>query len=177
MVWRHEQEMGTVKKVEIEPCLFASLSLGDWQVEFSKSLIEKLISRRDKRLPCETGGVIMGMVDREYRRIYCTLEIAAPQDSIERPYAFERGTDGLSEEVERIGKATLEQLRYIGEWHSHPNGVAARPSRQDEKLFGGLAAKFSATSEPFIMAILGADELYIQLGENEAQWDGVTKIE
>jgi len=44
---------------------------------------------------------------------------------------FERGVSGVLDEVNRAVERSMYQLRYVGEWHSHPRHSSAMPSQID----------------------------------------------
>jgi len=67
-----------------------------------------------------------------------------------------RGQNGLPEKVAEIGELTKGQIRYVGEWHSHP-GKSTRPSTKDHKLFEWLKELRHNDGVPAVMAIVGED--------------------
>ncbi len=163
-IWKYNDASGEVRAIPIAISPSVKLELGGWRVYWPQDLISRLRSRRLNKLPNETGGVLIGLADREHRRIVVTDEIAAPPDSQEGPLCFVRGRLGVDREVERLSEASVGQLRYLGEWHSHPHGAPASPSPTDDKLFADLADMFADSAEPFLMAILSDDRLYSKLG-------------
>ena len=40
-----------------------------------------------------------------------------------------RGIDGLADAVKEASRRTAGVVGYLGEWHSHPRGHSAKPSR------------------------------------------------
>ena len=73
---------------------------------------------RKKKLPNETGGVLLAL-DHESRRAYVVDTIPSPPDSKEWPTLYIRGSEQLREEMERVTTLTVGNLEYIG-------GVALR---------------------------------------------------
>jgi proteasome lid subunit RPN8/RPN11 len=61
----------------------------------------------------------------------------------------------LSEGVERVKGVTAGNLRYVGEWHSHPPEYDARPSGDDRDLFGWLSDLMAEDGLPPLMLIAG----------------------
>jgi hypothetical protein len=82
-------------------------------------------------LPAETGGVLFGVVDLVASRIDIIEAWPAPPDSAASETEFIRGTKGLRQGVEAAIARTLDQVRYVGEWHSHPRRARTNPSGKD----------------------------------------------
>jgi integrative and conjugative element protein (TIGR02256 family) len=127
----------------------------DWKVVFDDYLINKMAELRDKSLPNETGGILLGNVDNEHDICYVIDCIGSSSDSEELPISFIRGCNGLSEKVQKIEEKTIGQVRYIGEWHSHPNGCSVNPSTADIETFKWLAEEMHIDCLPSIMMIIG----------------------
>ena len=73
---------------------------------------------------------------------------------------FERGVAGLLESVTDIAESTMHQLRYVGEWHSHPNRASVGPSGTDLQQLIWLAREMSDEGFPAIMVISGERKRY-----------------
>ncbi|MEL7392439.1 MAG: Mov34/MPN/PAD-1 family protein [Pseudomonadota bacterium] len=174
-IWRM-QEDGALSVVNLPCSTFQGQKFEDWDIAWSDDLIEKLAAERAQELPNETGGILLGMVDFEKRLMRICAAIGAPPDSVKRPHYFERGYTGLEARLKEIGDTTAGQLRYLGEWHSHPKNVPARPSADDEKLFLALADLFEATCEPHIMAIISDSELFARIGIGDRVHDTVLAL-
>lgn len=166
IIWRMNLECGDVKSFLVSTESSTELQLGPWRIRWSKQLLASLVAQRRDDLPNETGGVLLGIVDFEYRVIVVSAGLPAPKDSLKRPYCFERGAAGLSENLAEIGRQTLGQLSYLGEWHSHPDQFGVSPSQKDEGLYDTLESAFKDQCEPYIMTILGVDKLFTRLGLN-----------
>ena len=95
-----------------------------WTVVIDQWLIDHLQQLRSERLPNETGGVLIGMYDLPRKTVYVVDTIHSPADSKEKPTLYIRGCEGLEERVAAISAETAEELEYIGEWHSHPDGCS-----------------------------------------------------
>ena len=145
--------------------------MGDWDVRWSDELLTRLSAQRRADLPNETGGILLGLVDFERRQICVSAAIDPPPDSVKKPHYFERGKTGLEALLRSVGQATAGQLRYVGEWHSHPDGCAAAPSDDDDALFATLAALFRGTGEPYLMSVVSDDALFWRFGLNRDAFD------
>jgi Prokaryotic E2 family A/ThiF family/Prokaryotic homologs of the JAB domain len=138
-----------------------------WKVVCNEDLLNDLARLRGIGLPVETGGVLMGVVDSSRRTIHVAYAMPAPQDSEASSTGFERGVAGLLEAVSAIAGSTMHQLRYVGEWHSHPNRSSVSPSRTDLQQVAWLAREMSDDGFPAIMVIAGErDRFSIIIGDS-----------
>lgn len=143
MVNRH-----TVLTSKIEAC-----HVKGWDIRVSEAAIEKMMVCRAAKLPVETGGVLIGGFDLHNIIVYIVDIIPSPKDSIEKPYSYIRGFEGLKEKVEKINHLSGRRLDYIGEWHTHQKGV--RPSQLDKLALTEQVAEMSLAGLPAIMVIIG----------------------
>ena len=140
-----------------------SFRAGDWTVSIDQGLTGHIIKMRAARLPEETGGVLTGIVDIPAKRIQLVDAAPAPPDSKASACGFERGTSGVQEYLERVYEQTRGQVRYVGEWHSHPPRVPALPSPTDRYQIDWLATLFDMDTLPALMLIAGDHRLSIIL--------------
>lgn len=144
---------------------------GEWCVRVSRALAKTLHHLRLSKLPRETGGALLGIVDIPRKHIDILSALPAPPDSEEGTTEFQRGVVGLREQFEDAVLRTLNQIRYVGEWHSHPRGYSTSPSGFDLKDLATMTATLSMDGCPGVQLILGdADEMRVVLGiakENE----------
>ena len=172
-IWRSDLQTGKVDAIELKTSLGLAITLKDWRIRWSSGLIESLVQQRIDNLPNETGGVLLGIVDFEHRVIVAAADIPAPEDSKKRPHFFERGVTGVSARLKDVEECSAGQLRYIGEWHSHPDGTEAYPSTEDEQVFGRLSKIFQQASEPYIMAIISSNQLFTRFGLNRESEESI----
>ena len=141
--------------MDIQPSPPVKLPREEWTVIYDSELLDRLARMRECRLPDETGGVLVGSRDRSRKILYLVDALPSPPDSEELRTSYIRGTNGLSEEVERIVHITGSHLDYIGEWHSHPDGNRVEPSENDRKLLNWIRAGMEKTGETGLMCIIG----------------------
>lgn len=142
---------------------YAVISVNSWTAKISESLIETLYAVRAKKLPNETGGILIGSFDYENRICFVVDLISSPEDSIEYPNAYIRGSQGVKKNVERIEKITAGNLTYIGEWHSHPNSCTFQ-SADDKKLLKSISSYTKVNQcSPGCMIIVGENNYSIYL--------------
>ena len=51
----------------------------------------------------------------------------------------------------------MHQIRYVGEWHSHPDGASAMPSSTDFAQLSWLRQELQNEGLPGLMAIVAPD--------------------
>lgn len=163
-IWRSDIESGGVKAVKLDVTPGIEISLGDWRVRWTQQILDELATQRTQSLPNETGGVLLGIVDFEHKMVVVADNISAPSDSVKRPHYFQRGITGLENTLLEKGRKSADQLKYIGEWHSHPDGIKVHPSDEDEDVFRRLGEVFDDTTEFYLMAILGVNQLFVRMG-------------
>jgi integrative and conjugative element protein (TIGR02256 family) len=133
--------------------------IGSWRLVTDDSFVLTVRSDRCRKLPRETGGVLLGSWDLVRGIVYVVASIAAPDDSEEWPTSYIRGARGLESAVRAATMRTGSQLQYIGEWHSHPDGHTAEPSEDDLKLFSWLQDYTRQDGYAPVMLIVGETEL------------------
>lgn len=153
-VWRRTVA-GSVVRVPVRVGDVTEGAVGDWTVAVSHDLLREIDRQRSRRLPRETGGVLLGTTDLVRRRLYVVAHVPSPPDSEEWPTAYVRGIEGLPETLAAAAAATGGQVAYLGEWHSHPAGAALRPSADDARLFAWLADHLAQDGLPALMLIAG----------------------
>lgn len=153
-VWRASPD-STVQHVAVAVRRVTEFNVGEWMVVVDDGLRDRLSGAREKRLPNETGGVLLGSFDLERNILYIVDTLPSPPDSEERRELYIRGCEGLRREVERVEKKTGGMLEYVGEWHSHPCGASTMPSGLDLAAFTWLTRLMSIDGLPAVMMIVG----------------------
>lgn len=129
--------------------------VADWTVTYDEGLLDHLRAARQAALPAETGGALVGIVDVARKSIVVVDALAPPSDSVGSPTQFERGVDGLLAKLADIQSVTRDQVRYVGEWHSHPRRHSAMPSQTDVAQLLGLRDELGREGIPPVMMIAG----------------------
>ena len=142
---------------------------GGWEIAIDAGLVRRIHEMRDSRIPSETGGILFGLVDIPAKRIHLVDASAAPPDSDEQPGAFVRGVGGVEELMDTVRRRTGGQVRYVGEWHSHPPRATARPSAVDGHQIDWLAALMGMDSMPALMVIAAERELAVIFADQRAE--------
>ncbi|GAY31636.1 Mov34/MPN/PAD-1 family protein, partial [Prevotella sp. MGM2] len=147
---------------------YINIPLSDWQLfdinGVKVYIINDVISiMKEQRLSSgtlETGGVFFGCYDKDRQIIYVLHSHPAPIDSKHGPTSFVRGCNGLKEVQDSINLKTYYQVRYLGEWHSHPSG-SNTPSTLDKKQFDEMSTDHLLQNIPFVQAIIGDNGVYV----------------
>lgn len=159
-IWHFDTENGTVSSLPMTITNWHHEVLGGIQIYISDAVENEIQAMTASSLKKETGGCLFGSYDRDHNSIYVYYMVPAPEDSIHSPVSFVRGFKGLTAEYERITKLTYHQVRYLGEWHSHPN-MPNTPSETDKKQFKELWEEQQSQDLPFVQMIYGNNGLYV----------------
>lgn len=169
---RWSRESGGVTAVDVPVAKPLMTDAAGWRVLIHPEVLQELAALRAKSLPAETGGIMVGVVDRTLRMIAVTGIFPAPSDSEAWPTSFIRGANGLSAAVDRLSKRSLRNVIYVGEWHSHPEGCDATPSVQDVAAVAICAPNTRADGLPTLMMIVAAHEIafVVQATDENKLW-------
>jgi hypothetical protein len=154
-VWQADPVTLGVTPIVVVPATLRRGRIGEWTLIVDDELLQRLGALRAGKLPNETGGILLGTYDMDRRAVYVIETIPSPPDSAEWPALYIRGCEGLTEEVADARLRTGGQVEYVGEWHSHPDGCATLPSKDDLQVFGWLAEHMAVEGLPTLMAIVG----------------------
>lgn len=151
-VWRSNQE-SEIRTTVVTGRAVESATIGGWKVTYDDGLLERLIALRDERLPSETGGVLLGIADMSRKSIHIAHALPQPEDSQGSVTQFERGVVDLGAIIDDAVQQSMHQLRYVGEWHSHPRRSSMLPSRTDLAQLAWLGRELEIEGLPGLMAI------------------------
>jgi len=154
-VWELQKKEISIARHSINVDIVKVVNKNGWEIRISKHAIDMMKDYRKKKLPNETGGVLLGSIDRIAQIIYIGTVLPSPPDSIEWPRQYIRGIKGLKNKVEAIKTETGENLWYIGEWHTHGSGVSSQPSLLDIEAHKKVVAYMSEEGYPGVMLIQG----------------------
>ena len=166
-VWRLEPERGAVQAVVIPVQQVHRYQAGSMRVSITDDDVSTMRELRRKAGRNETGGVLIGTFDLVRNVAHVVGALPAPRDSRQAPTYFIRGKEDLKPRIEALAAGSAGRLHYIGEWHSHPGAVPARPSDDDEGVFAHLETHLGSVGSPYIMAICGERDSWIRAGWTE----------
>ncbi|NCN65893.1 MAG: hypothetical protein GW908_00520 [Thiomicrospira sp.] len=108
---------------------------------------------------CEAGGLLLGTVHGSNISV---IEATVPTAWDKRfQYLFERMPFGHRTIAQARWKASGGTVRYLGEWHTHPQDYP-RPSGIDRIEWNKLSRK-RADDRPMLAVIVGRKNLYVEL--------------
>lgn len=166
-VWRLDAASGTISSVPLAVYKTHRLSSEAMRLTVSHEVINTMRKLRASADGDETGGVLVGTFDLTRNIIHIVLALPAPIDSSQSPTYFIRGVRHLKPVIEQLANSAAGRLHYIGEWHSHPDNVAARPSPDDELVYAHLNKHLNPAGSPYVMAICGQKDLWLRAGWQE----------
>ena len=164
-IWEMDDDSGELKNYSIPVLPTAYRQIRDWTIKWNTGFCRKIKTFRQKQLPNETGGIIVGYIDHKQKSINIVDAMKAPKDSKASASSFERGVEGLLVKLDEIKRRTANLVDYIGEWHSHPRRSSTSPSSLDIALLAYLAAELAKEGNPGLMATVGDDDIRMTLGE------------
>lgn len=160
-VWQINETTGEVGCVNIPINSWNLYYSGDVKIYVSQSLLDAMNEQRMQWGTLETGGCLYGCYDRDRNIIYVFAQITAPSDSVHNHDSFIRGKEGVFEAQQRIAERTYFQVRYIGEWHSHPIG-GSNPSVVDKQQFEALNYEALQQDIPFVQIICAPNGFFVR---------------
>ncbi len=94
------------------------LASDDLYIEIKASVFNQIKLQAEGEYPNENGGMLAGRYSADRHTVYIE-KVVVPVEKLTDRTTFMRKTNGLEKVWEQLSQ---EGLRYVGEWHSHPNG-------------------------------------------------------
>jgi len=163
-VWQRDPIRGAVEVHDVPVLPERRIALPELDLFIDDGVEQQLRELRRQGFPNETGGVLLGHYDFNIKAAVIVAGLPAPPDSKANPDSFERGVAGLAEAVKDATARTAGMVSYIGEWHSHPPGHSASPSRHDLVQLIHLALGMSDDGLPAVQLIVGEHDLRVLQG-------------
>ncbi|EPK8809781.1 Mov34/MPN/PAD-1 family protein [Pseudomonas aeruginosa] len=163
-IWQRDPARGGVEVHDVPAVPERRIALGELDLYIDDGVEQQLRVLRQQSFPNETGGVLLGYYDFNIKAVVIVAGLPAPSDSKASPDSFERGVAGLAEAVKDAAKRTAGMVGYVGEWHSHPPGHSASPSRHDLVQLVHLALGMADDGLPAVQLIVGEQDLQILQG-------------
>lgn len=163
-IWQRDPTCGAVEVHDVPVMAEQRLELDDLGLYIDDGVLQQLRQLRQQGFPNETGGVLLGYYDFNIKAVVVVKGLPAPPDSKASPTSFERGIEGLAEAVKDATERTAGMVRYIGEWHSHPPGHSASPSRDDLVQLIHLTLGMADDGLPAVQLIVGEKDVHVLQG-------------
>lgn len=90
----------------------------DLYIEINATVFKQIHKQAEDEYPNENGGMLAGRYSTDRHTVYIE-NVVMPTEKVTGRTSFSRETKGLEKIWEQLAK---DGLRYVGEWHSHPNG-------------------------------------------------------
>lgn len=103
--------------------------------------------------PLETGGVFIGYWGQEYQDVAITAVTGPGPNAIHKSTAFIPDSDFHEKEISRFYTQSGRVHTYLGDWHTHPNGIC-RLSSKDRATLKRISRYKPARAPIPIMGIL-----------------------
>lgn len=163
-VWQREPDTASVAGHVVAVAEERQIELVDLKLYIDEGAISQMQLLREQTLPNETGGILLGYYDFNVNSVVVVAGMPPPEDSKHSRTGFERGVLGVKESVEAAANRTAGVVGYIGEWHSHPPGHSAKPSRDDLIQLTHLALGMADDGLPAVQIIIGEKEVGVLQG-------------
>lgn len=111
------------------------------------------------RAPNETGGILLGYEVPDRSALVITHLVAAGPGARSGRGLFEPDGRWQEREVARIYAESGRRASYLGDWHSHPDGIAA-PSKKDHRTARTIARHRAARMRRPLMLIVANDDQF-----------------
>ncbi len=129
---------------------------GDCAVRIPGEVLAAMRKMAVSAKPQETGGTLVGYYSRDRRVAFVTDALEAKTGARKERARFYRPPDDVDGQLARAYEESGGLTHYLGEWHTHPDGVPT-PSPTDLSTLRGLARSRSVATDTPFMVILGGD--------------------
>lgn len=110
-----------------------------------------------KFYPNECGGIFTGRIDVQNNT--ATIEqVIVPEKIRSSPVFFRRFAKSINNVLSQLFVKSKGESHYLGEWHSHPNGMPS-PSHTDFSTMQKIAANTNIAIKTPVLLIIGYDTL------------------
>lgn len=136
-----------------------------------EALVTEMQREADLRFPSETGGAFMGYRVSSSRETVITDLIGPGPGALFEETRFRPDKEYQYKEIERCYESASRLHTFLGDWHSHPFGVA-RPSPTDERGLHEIATDPAARQSHPLIAILAGqvDQWDLRMWRHRRTW-------
>lgn len=127
----------------------------------SYALSEEFKALANAHHPRETGGILLGYV-AENNDVVVTKIIGPGPNAKHGPFSFHPDAPYQKARLDEHFYATSGQESYLGDWHTHPNGVPLL-SRTDKRTLSKIAlTPSSGISRPIMLVLAGGTNSWVE---------------
>lgn len=133
---------------------------------FQASVLETFdMYRQNSRAATEAGGILLGHVRGEHLEV---IQATQPQaGDVRHRMRYERNDPGHQTKADLMWKQSDGEIRYLGEWHTHPED---RPSPSSVDMNGWRhRALARQDGRATLSVIVGRVGLYVSLVDREGE--------
>jgi len=120
----------------------------------TKECVRTLTAEAKRKKPLETGGVLIGYWRSEFEVMVADVIGPGPQ-AVHSRTSFAPDYDFQESQVADVYRRSLGRLTYLGDWHSHPGGVAALSERDRRTLARIAASREARVAYPLMVILAG----------------------
>jgi integrative and conjugative element protein (TIGR02256 family) len=118
-----------------------------------RNAFDFMLAEAARRYPLETGGVLMGYWSEDYKAVAITAITGPGPKAIHKRTAFVPDSDFHEAEISRFYVHSGRIHTYLGDWHTHPDGICHLSSKDRATL--KRISRYKAARAPMpIMGIL-----------------------
>ncbi len=117
-----------------------------------EDLLNSLVDIGIAHYPDEFGGFLVGNYGEDLRQVQIT-DCILPQKYKGTPYLFERDAGGIEEQLKEFYSQTPQKY-YVGEWHTHPDGLPI-PSATDVRAMRAISNHSEVAIKNPVLLIIG----------------------
>ena len=125
------------------------------RVHISEDVLSDIRLEARSAYPNETGGVLLGFIADHVA--YVRRAIGPGPGAEHAAHTFSPDQSWQLQQIEEWYDSNPREAWYLGDWHTHPDGVA-RPSWRDWFVARRIAKHRDALNRHPLMAILAIDE-------------------
>jgi integrative and conjugative element protein (TIGR02256 family) len=135
----------------------------------AQSAFDSMLAEADRCAPYETGGVLMGYRSSDPEALVIVEIVGPGPDAKHGLTSFAPDHAFQQVEIDRIYIRSDRRITYLGDWHTHPKGVAEL-SLTDRLTQVRIGRHREARASRAVMAILAGEGLSWSLALWQLQW-------
>lgn len=130
------------------------LASGDLYIEIQASVFNQIQLQAEGEYPNENGGMLAGRYSTDRHTVYIE-KVIVPMEKTTSRTTFIRNTKGMEKVWEQLAN---DGLRYVGEWHSHPN-CSTQYSSTDLSAMADIEKEVSIENPLLLIVSVSSDGL------------------